>query len=838
MLSLRIVISLWMAIALILIAAITLSITLTSSLSALRDIGSSHAAALLQNANLETATLFNVAATQTDLLRNMSMSRNWSWPSDDPTAFTAWNNLARGVYIGARGRVSSQIMAFGDGSTYLFSETATNGYAIVQYLPPPYSLPRPPGTLMGLTMESYSLTNGTLLTNTSIRVPVIASMSYQSQVTAIPAGTDRYSYQPSFQGRLLFGEITVRYQSFGVLPRHPSARSLPTFGFVTMSLGLETVSRYLNDARRTDGTAAFALNGEELVIGMALEQPTNVPFKRYPKNNQTANMSGCVTMTNNDNVTAPPEMVCLTYRINYPYAPLQQLPADMVGITQGNMVRQLTLDDARWFVAVSRVPLRMPGLRLVLILMTPEKDIIGDVVKSQNIAIGVSAAVVVVMAAASFAFIVAMLRPLDDVAERMLRAATFEPETEPLSMSAMQEVRDLQTAYKQMSAELNRIRSFVPQSVLQAGTANDMSDGDDDAVEAPDVDLDASAMTVHDLNRSRDSDSKSVVSESRKSKRTAKSGGGSEKTGKESKRSGATVAAALDCSVRTQPVSVLVANCNGFYEKAMGMSRDEVVASMASMVDRVMGEVKTKGGVLAFFHGDHFAATFNAVKPSPAHARNAAAVALALTAPTAGPRTSQGQLTLRAGVSTGKCLVGNVGSAEAKNFSVMGPAFTQALVLERLTRLYTTGEGAAVAALASRRTCEDIATNYLYEYVDLVQLPGSAQATLVGRLVGPKANGAANQHDTEWLYVVGADKSNDPHAASNAAMTELAMGKLGDVAKFLDVLRATAEDQKKPQVASTTTRVLESSVTAGVAVPTGLGRFYADCFASLDVLTK
>jgi hypothetical protein len=85
---------------------------------------------------------------------------------------------------------------------------------------------------------------------------------------------------------------------------------------------------------------------------------------------------------------------------------------------------------------------------------------------------------------------------------------------------------------------------------------------------------------------------------------------------------------------------------------------------------------------------------------------------------------------------------------------------------------------------------------------------------------------------------VGADKSNDPYAAANAAMTELAMGKLGDVAKFLDVLGATAEDQKKPQVASTTMRVLESSVTAGVAVPTGLGRFYADCFASLDVLTK
>jgi class 3 adenylate cyclase len=827
MLSLRIIISGWMAVALILIAAITLSITLTSSLAALRDIGSAHAAALLQNANLETATLFDVAATHTALLRNISMSRNWSWPSEDATAFAAWNSLARGVYIGARGRVSSQVVAFGDGSAYLSSEIGSDGYSVRQFLPPPFFLPRPPGTLMGLTTETYSRSNGTLLTNVSLRVPV--STQFQSMVAEFPAGTDRYSYQPSFLGLLLFGELSVRYEARSVLPRHPSARSLPTFGFVIMSLSLDTISRYLNDARSTEGTAAFALNGDELVIGLAVAQPIKVPFKRYPMNNQTANMSGCVAMTNGDDPTAPPEMVCLTHRLNYPYAPMQQLPADMVGITQGNMVRQLTLDDTRFFVAVSRVPLLMPGLRLVLILMTPEKDIIGDVVKSQNIAIGVSVAVVVVMAAASFAFVVVMLRPLDDVAERMLRAATFKPEKEPLSMSAMQEVRDLQKAYRQMSSELNRIRSFVPQSVLQAGTANDMNDG-------ADAELDQSAMDMKETNS--DSDRKSVVSESRRSKRTEKSSSGSVKSGRGSKRSLMLGVAALDCSVRTQPVSVLVANCNGFYEKAMGMSRDEVVASMASMVDRVMGEVKTKGGVLAFFHGDHFAATFNAVRPSPAHARNAAAVALALTAPTAGPRTSQGQLTLRAGVSTGKCLVGNVGSAEAKNFSVMGPAFSQALVLERLTRLYRTGDGAAVAALASRRTCEDIATNYLYEYVDLLLLPGSAQATLVGRLVGPKANGAANQHDTEWLsgYVVGAD--NDPHAASNAAMNELASGKLGDVAKFLDVLRATADGQKKPQVAPSTMRVLESSVTAGVPVPTAFGRFYADCFASVDVPTK
>jgi class 3 adenylate cyclase len=781
MFSLRIVISLWMAIALILIAAITLSITLTSSLTALRDIGSAHAATLLENANLETAALFDVAATQIDTLRNVSQCRPWGWPSEDQYSMAAWSTLIRGVYASARFRVSSQTMTIGDGVVFLFNEDpGTQTYQVYQYLPPLLTQ-RTTAYKMNVTREDYWIANNTLNASRLSVVTADRSLLYVNQVAAYPPGSDTYSYKPTFTARLLYKQITVQYSGFAVLPRHVSERHLPTFATISMSLGMTTISRYLANARSTDGTAAFALNGDQYMIGIAIPGgATDVPHERYLASKPPSSLSGCANVTNYDNTTAPPEIVCLVHRHEYAYAPLQQLSEDMVNVV-GRMVREVTLDDARWFVAVSRVPLRMPGLRLVLILMTPEKDIIGDVVKSQNIAIGVSAAVVVVMAAASFAFIVAMLRPLDDVAERMLRAATFEPETEPLSMSAMQEVRDLQTAYKQMSAELNRIRSFVPQSVLQAGTANDISDGDDDVFEALDADLDAS-MNVQDTHAGDDdSDTKSISSAksatqrsvASKSKRSGKSG----KTGNSSKRSGAAVAAALDCSVRTQPVSVLVANCNGFYEKAMGMSRDEVVVSMASMVDRVMGEVKTKGGVLAFFHGDHFAATFNAVKPSPAHARNAAAVALALTAPTAGPRTSQGQLTLRAGVSTGKCLVGNVGSAEAKNFSVMGPAFTQALVLERLTRLYTTGEGAAVAALASRRTCEDIATNYLYEYVDLVQLPGSAQATLVGRLVGPKANGAANQHDTEWLYVVGADKSNDPHAASNAAMTELAIGQ-------------------------------------------------------------
>jgi hypothetical protein len=205
------------------------------------------------------------------------------------------------------------------------------------------------------------------------------------------------------------------------------------------------------------------------------QTPATCPSICRPKTNYS--IPGCANVTNFDNRSMPAQIGCLVPRSQCSYAPLRELPDELANTTI-DQVRELKLDGKQYFVAVAPVRSQIPGLDIRMILLMPEKDIIGDVVKSQNIAIGVSAAVVVVMAAASFAFIVAMLRPLDDVAERMLRAATFEPETEPLSMSAMQEVRDLQTAYKQMSAELNRIRSFVPQSVLHGGGGDEFSDQD------------------------------------------------------------------------------------------------------------------------------------------------------------------------------------------------------------------------------------------------------------------------------------------------------------------------------------------------------------------------
>jgi class 3 adenylate cyclase len=847
MLSLRLVISAWMAVSLVLIASVTLAITLTSSLKALHDIGSAHSMALLDQATADTADLFGAAADQTDLLRNISRSQVWQYPSDDTRTADQWAALTRAAYISGQGAFNSMRTSFSDGTIFSWTESSDVTYQLATTLPLPVAT-RGTGNSTNSTVNVFE--KGTQLLINSTATKKVATSANTTQTTfnrTYPPGSDLYTYNAAPTVKLSGTKIVMTYSTTSILPRHSSQANATSFAVLTTGLQIEKIGGYLANSRQTANMALFAIRGDGFILGSALpgdDGTGSAPYTRSAANGTRP--AGCVNLTvTGVNVTTQREYICLINRQASSYTPLRELPTYLWN-TSGALVELRQIDDERYFVAVARVPMAMPGLTIQLVLVMPEKDVIGDVVKGQNVAVGVSAAIVVFMAVASFVFVVSMLRPLDDVAERMCGAATFEPETEPMSMSAMQEVKNLQSAYKQMSSELNRIRSFVPQSVLQAGRADaEFSDGDGNAEDSIDFNPDQSAYNVQNMNASHESvlgasnelsDGKSNTSQSKQSKSSKNSQNSKvSKVSASTRLSGSAVVAALDCSVRPQPVSVLAVNCNGFYASTQNMSRDEVVASIATMVDRVVGEVRGRNGVLAFFHGDHFTATFNAVRPCPTHARNAAAAAMSLTAPNAGVSGSRKELTMRAGVSTGKCLVGNVGSAEAKNFSVMGPAFTQALVLERLTRQYTAGDGTTVAALASRRTCEDIGTHYLYEYVDLVQLPGSAQPTLVGRLVGAKANGATNQHDTEWLYVVGNGKTNDPFAASNAAMTELVAGKLVGVAQFLDAVRSGVEGSAKSVTAPSAMRALEASAVAGRQVVTQLGAYYSGSLLATSV---
>jgi hypothetical protein len=146
-------------------------------------------------------------------------------------------------------------------------------------------------------------------------------------------------------------------------------------------------------------------------------------------------------------------------------------------------------------------------------------------------------------------------------------------------------------------------------------------------------------------------------------------------------------------------------------------------------------------------------------------------------------RTSNtlGEMRFQMGIAAGKCHVGNVGTASTKTFSVVGPAFTHAVMLERLSRLY----GAGCRALITARVCQDVSTQFRFRFVDHVMLPPH-QPTLIAALQEAlastdEARGVSGQRpavagggDAEWLYVLQAQIAGDANTTHNAAFQRLA----------------------------------------------------------------
>jgi class 3 adenylate cyclase len=240
-------------------------------------------------------------------------------------------------------------------------------------------------------------------------------------------------------------------------------------------------------------------------------------------------------------------------------------------------------------------------------------------------------------------------------------------------------------------------------------------------------------------------------------------------------------------------VSVVCANLRGLHAAHFaGCSADAVAGEIGAAVAALEAAATARQGILTF-HGDRMLATFNAARGCASHATKAAAAAVAAVAAL---DASPGPLRLRltAGVATGTCLVGSVGSAGVKSLSVVGPAVSDAALLERLTRVH---EGASV--LATQRVCFELATTSAcaVRFVDLVALRTAAgvRAVAVGSLaprpakaVAGSAPAAAGGGDSEWMYFL-QERSAEAGAPYNRCFERLQQGDVpGAVEAYLETL--------------------------------------------------
>jgi class 3 adenylate cyclase len=129
-------------------------------------------------------------------------------------------------------------------------------------------------------------------------------------------------------------------------------------------------------------------------------------------------------------------------------------------------------------------------------------------------------------------------------------------------------------------------------------------------------------------------------------------------------------------------VTALFADLRGFSTFSERSTPEQIVQMLNQYFGAATRCILAEGGTVVQFVGDALMALFNAPVRQPDHALRAARAALAMQAAVAG-LAAEGWPTFRVGINTGPALVGNIGSAELRNFNAMGDAVNVAARLEQ-----------------------------------------------------------------------------------------------------------------------------------------------------------
>ena len=176
-------------------------------------------------------------------------------------------------------------------------------------------------------------------------------------------------------------------------------------------------------------------------------------------------------------------------------------------------------------------------------------------------------------------------------------------------------------------------------------------------------------------------------------------------------------------------VSVLFADLRGFTPFAERSTPEEVVAMLNRYFGIAVPIILEEGGTVVQFIGDALMAVFNAPTRQEDHALRAARAALkmqqAIQEIAAGPRWPR----FRVGINTGPALLGNIGSAEIRNFTAIGDTINLAARLEASADV-----GHVVIGAATYEQIEDSAVVHPLGKLDVKGKEEPVEAYLLLRL--------------------------------------------------------------------------------------------------------
>ncbi|WP_439544117.1 CHASE2 domain-containing protein [Hyphomicrobium sp.] len=220
-------------------------------------------------------------------------------------------------------------------------------------------------------------------------------------------------------------------------------------------------------------------------------------------------------------------------------------------------------------------------------------------------------------------------------------------------------------------------------------------------------------------------------------------------------------------------VTLLFADVRGFSRLSEGMDAETLILFVNRLFTPMSEIILDHRGTIDKFMGDAVMAFWNAPVADPAHAAQACRAALAMQArmirlnrEEAARRAAAAEpfapIRIGIGLNTGPCCVGNVGSPQRFDYSVLGDAVNVASRIEGATKLY----GASI--IAGERTAREAAGFAFLEIDTAARLRGKDRPERLFALVGDEALAAAadfSEFATSYKQAQSALASGDSAAA-------------------------------------------------------------------------
>jgi adenylate cyclase len=243
-----------------------------------------------------------------------------------------------------------------------------------------------------------------------------------------------------------------------------------------------------------------------------------------------------------------------------------------------------------------------------------------------------------------------------------------------------------------------------------------------------------------------------------------------------------------ELSGETRELTVFFSDLEGFTTIAEDMEPAALVELLAGYFDDMSRLIAAEHGTVDKYLGDGIMAFWGAPAPLAGHAARACVAALACANGT--------RLRVRIGLATGDVLVGNIGSSERLNYTVMGDTANLAARLESLNKQYGT------TILVSEATRLAAGDAIVARPIDVVAVKGKARGVRVYELLATStsADAATRRLADDSTAALDAYLARD-FAGAAATWDAIAAGRPHDRAAAImrDRARALAASPPPPQ---------------------------------------